>query len=80
LDLHLRRDDVFGTVEAVKTVSDLFLPVSGKVVEINSYVVNNASYLNDDPYENWIIKIEISDMDDISSLLKRDEYTSLIGV
>lgn len=72
--------DVFGTVEAVKTVSDLFIPISGKVVEINSNLESAPEIVNTDPYgEGWMIKVEISDTSEVDNLLSPDEYKDLIS-
>jgi glycine cleavage system H protein len=69
---------VFGTVEAVKTVSDLFMPVSGKVLEVNAVLEANPEKVNDDPYgEGWMIKLEITG--DTSGLLSAAQYKELIG-
>ena len=76
----LNKNEVFGTVEAVKTVSDLFIPVSGKVLEFNSALDDNPELVNESPYEEgWIVKMEISDLDEISDLLDSKAYKSLIG-
>ena len=76
----LNKNEVFGTVEAVKTVSDLFIPVSGKVLEFNSALEDNPELVNESPYEKgWIVKMEISDLDEISDLLDSKAYKSLIG-
>ena len=76
----LNKNDVFGTVEAVKTVSDLFLPISGKVLEFNSTLEDNPELVNESPYEDgWIVKMEISNLDEISDLLDSKAYKSLIG-
>ena len=76
----LNKNEVFGTVEAVKTVSDLFIPVSGKVLEFNSALEDNPELVNESPYdEGWIVKMEISDLDEISDLLDSKAYKSLIG-
>ena len=76
----LNKNEVFGTVEAVKTVSDLFIPVSGKVLEFNSALEDNPELVNESPYEEgWIVKIEISNLDEISDLLDSNAYKSLIG-
>lgn len=72
--------DTFGTVEAVKTVSDMYAPVSGKITEFNSAVNDNPASVNQDPYgEGWLIKMEISDTSELDSLLSADEYRKLIG-
>lgn len=76
----LAKEEVFGTIEAVKTVSDLFIPVSGEVVEFNSALEDQPELVNSDPYgEGWIIKVAVSDATEIDSLLSADEYKALIG-
>ena len=76
----LNKNEVFGTVEAVKTVSDLFIPVSGKVLEFNSALEDNPELVNESPYEEgWIVKMEISNLDETSDLLDSKAYKSLIG-
>jgi len=78
LDNELSANDVFGTVEAVKTVSDLFMPIDGKVIELNSKLEDNPELVNDDPYgEGWIIKIEVSNSNDNQDLLSAEEYKNL---
>lgn len=72
--------DVFGSVEAVKTVSDLFLPVSGKISEINSDLEDQPELVNKDPYgKGWLIKLEIAENADHSELLSAEEYKKAIG-
>jgi glycine cleavage system H protein len=76
----LEQGDVFGTVEAVKTVSDLFMPVSGKVIAINDELESSPETVNSDPYEKgWMIKVAISDMDSLSNTLTAEDYKSLIS-
>ncbi len=76
----LKQGEVFGTVEAVKTVSDLFAPVSGKIIEFNTNLESNAEVVNKDPYgEGWMIKIEITNPAELDSLLNAEEYKALIG-
>ena len=80
LDQTLIQDEVFGTVEAVKTVSDLFLPLSGEVIEFNNSLESDPEMVNSDPYgKAWMIKIKISDPSEIESLLSSDAYKELIG-
>ncbi len=80
LDETLDKDDVFGTVEAVKTVSDLFLPMSGKIIEFNENLSDLPESINDSPYEEgWIVKVEVSNVDEISELLDNNQYKDLIG-
>ena len=74
----LKSDEVFGTVEAVKTVSDLFLPVSGEITEFNENLDDNPELVNSDPYgEGWMIKLKITDINDMNLLLSADEYSEL---
>ncbi len=76
----LEAEEIFGTVEAVKTVSDLFLPVSGKILEINGLLSNNPELVNTDPYgDGWMAKIEIADAADINNLLSAEAYEELVG-
>lgn len=76
----LKAEEVFGTVEAVKTVSDLFLPVDSKVLEVNPALSNNPELVNTDPYgAGWMAKIELSDTADIDGLLTADAYEQLVG-
>lgn len=78
-DETLASEAVFGTVEAVKTVSDLFMPLSGKIIEINQALEQNPEQVNDDPYgEGWMIKIEVSDSSEIDSLLDAKAYSALV--
>ena len=77
----LNADDTFGTVEAVKTVSDLFLPIAGKIIEFNESLDNTPEDVNNDPYGNgWMIKMEIDDIEGVNSLLSANQYKELIGV
>lgn len=74
------REAVFGTVEAVKTVSDLFMPLTGEVLEMNKDIDNDPQVVNTDPYgKGWMIKMAISNPDEISELLSADAYKALIG-
>ena len=76
----LNADEVFGTVEAVKTVSDLFLPVAGEILEFNESLEDNPEKVNSDPYSSgWMIKMKVSNINDISSLLNSNQYQELIG-
>ena len=71
--------EVFGTVEAVKTVSDLFMPISGKVLEVNTELDGSPEKVNEDPYGSWMIKMEIADASQVAELLSPDAYKELIG-
>ena len=80
LDETLSKDEVFGTVEAVKTVSDLFLPMSGKIIEFNEALNDNPELVNDSPYgEGWIIKVEVSDENELEQLLDSKSYSEITG-
>ena len=77
----LNTDDIFGTVEAVKTVSDLFLPIAGKIIEFNESLDSTPEDVNNDPYGNgWMIKIEIDNINGVNNLLSAQQYKKLIGV
>lgn len=71
--------EVFGTIEAVKTVSDLFMPITGKVLEVNGDLDANPEKVNEDPYKSWLIKMEVKDASQVSGLLSADAYKELIG-
>ncbi|NUY81601.1 glycine cleavage system protein GcvH [Flavobacterium sp. MAH-1] len=80
LDQTLDKDEVFGTVEAVKTVSDLFLPLAGEIVEFNEELETNPEAVNADPYgKGWMIKVKVADVADFDSLLSADDYKNLVG-
>lgn len=80
LDQTLEKDEVFGTVEAVKTVSDLFLPIAGEIVEFNDDLEVNPENVNSDPYgKGWMVKIKVSNVADIAELLDSEAYKALIG-
>jgi glycine cleavage system H protein len=76
----LGKGDTFGTVEAVKTVSDLFMPIGGEVLEINTSLTDNPESVNKDPYgEGWLIKIKATDPTEVESLMNAEEYKKHIG-
>jgi glycine cleavage system H protein len=76
----LAKEETFGTVEAVKTVSDLFMPVSGKVIEVNSELDGTPELINQDPYEKgWMIRIEMSDSSEVDSLMDAAAYNELVA-
>ncbi|MDC8005803.1 glycine cleavage system protein GcvH [Aureisphaera galaxeae] len=80
LDETLDKEEVFGTVEAVKTVSDLFMPLSGEVVEFNDSLESEPEKVNSDPYgEGWMIKIKISNPEELEELLDDQAYKEVIG-
>lgn len=74
------QDEVFGTVEAVKTVSELFCPVAGEITEINDELEDEPELVNTDPYgKGWMVKIKMSDSSELDSLLSVDEYKEIVG-
>ncbi len=74
-----KKGDPFGTIEAVKTVEDLFAPLTGKIVEINDGILDSPEWVNDDPYgKGWIAKIEFSDEAELADLLSAEQYSGLI--
>jgi glycine cleavage system H protein len=76
----MRKGDSVGTIEAVKTVSDIFAPFTGKVIEINEALKDSPETVNSDPYGNgWMLKVEISDTSELNDLLDADAYKALIG-
>jgi glycine cleavage system H protein len=76
----IEKDSVFGTVEAVKTVSDLFLPVTGEVLEINDIIDGSPEKVNTDPYgDGWMVKIKVSDASQMNNLMSAEQYKELIG-
>ncbi len=76
----LDREEVFGTIEAVKTVSDLFMPVSGEVIEVNENLDENPEVVNDDCYEKgWMVKIKLADKSELDELLSADDYKEEIA-
>lgn len=80
VDETLDQEEVFGTVEAVKTVSDLFLPLSGEIIEFNEALEDEPEKVNSDPYgDGWMIKIKMSDATQVDDLLSDEDYKALIG-
>lgn len=76
----LEKEEVFGSVEAVKTVSDLFMPVNGEVLQFNENLEDNPELINSDPYgEGWIIKVSISDSSELEDLLSSEDYQNLVS-
>lgn len=80
LDETLEADEIFGTVEAVKTVSDLFLPLSGEITTFNEALEDEPEKVNTDPYgDGWMIKVKCSDLSQVDNLMSADDYKTLIG-
>jgi glycine cleavage system H protein len=76
----LEQEEVFGSIEAVKTVSDLFMPVSGEIISFNEALEQDPEIVNNDPYgDGWLVKIEMSDAAQVEGLLSADQYQELIG-
>jgi len=76
----VEKDEVFGSVEAVKTVSDLFMPITGEVIEFNESLEDAPEVVNNDPYgDGWMIKVAISDMQELEDLLTAEQYNDLVG-
>lgn len=81
LGKEIKQNDIFGTVEAVKTVSDLFIPVTGTVLEINPLIDTKPELVNSDPYgDGWMVKIKVANVAELASLLSSADYQALIGV
>lgn len=80
LDETLKADEIFGTVEAVKTVSDLFLPLSGEIIEFNEALEDEPEKVNKDPYgDGWMIKLKCSNLSEIDSLMSSEDYKNLVS-
>jgi glycine cleavage system H protein len=80
VDETLEAEEIFGTVEAVKTVSDLFLPLSGEIIEFNESLEDEPEKVNSDPYgEGWMIKVKCSDLSQVDGLMNAEDYKELIG-
>lgn len=76
----LAQDEIFGSVEAVKTVSDLFLPIAGEILEVNEALVNAPELVNSDPFgEGWMIKMKVADIADVEALMDADTYKEHVG-
>lgn len=73
----LEKGDTFGVVESVKAASDSYMPIGGKILEVNENVLDNPEVLNEDPYENWLICLEIANKDELNDLLNPDAYKEL---
>lgn len=79
IDSDLTQNDIFGTVEAVKTVSELFMPVSGRLVTVNKDLEGHPEYVNEDPYgKGWMVKIELNDTSELDDLLSADDYQQMV--
>jgi len=80
LEEEFSQNDIFGTIEAVKTLADLFIPISGKIVAVNEDLEGQPELINTSPYEDgWIVKIEVTNKDDLESLMNNNSYKELIS-
>ena len=80
LDSVVEKEDVFGSIEAVKTVSDLFMPVTGEIIEFNESLESSPEVVNTDPYgDGWIVKVKVQNVDELEDLLSPEAYKDLIG-
>ena len=80
IEAEIAKEQTFGTIEAVKAVSDMYAPISGKVTEVNSALDDDPMVINRDPYgDGWMIKVELSDASELDALLTADQYKELIG-
>ena len=76
----LAQNDVFGTVEAVKTVSDLYMPISGNIAEVNTSLENSPEAVNNDPYgDGWMVKVKMNDASQLDSLMSASDYAAMVG-
>ena len=78
VDDEFDKEEAFGAVESVKAASDVFMPIGGKVVEVNEELIDDPALLNSDPYENWMIKIEIKDKAELDELMTSEEYEKFL--
>jgi len=74
IDVEFNRGDVFGVIESVKAASDMCIPFSGKIIEINEDIVDNPANVNEDCYESWMIRIEIKNVEDVAELMNEEQY------
>ncbi len=79
VDDEFEADESFGVVESVKAVSDLYMPVGGRILEVNDELEDQPELVNSDPYESWIIKVELTDRDELEALMSAEEYQSFIA-
>lgn len=79
IDDEIAKDDTFSSVESVKAAADVYIPVGGKVLEVNEALVDDPALLNVDPYENWIIKVELSDKAQLDDLMNSEDYEKFLS-
>ncbi|WP_077368799.1 glycine cleavage system protein GcvH [Anaerosalibacter sp. Marseille-P3206] len=79
IDDELEKEDAFAAVESVKAAADIYMPVSGKVIETNEALEDEPNLLNEDPYENWMIKIELSDTSELDDLMNSEDYEKYLA-
>lgn len=79
VDDELAKEDSFAAVESVKAAADVYLPISGKVVEVNEALIDDPALLNADPYENWIIKVELTNKEELDELMTSEDYEKFLA-
>ncbi len=79
IDDELEKEDDFAAIESVKAAADVYMPVSGKVIEINEDVMDNPEILNSDPFENWMIKVELTDESELDELMTSEDYEKFLA-
>ncbi|CAK7003297.1 glycine cleavage system protein H [Tissierella sp. P1] len=79
IDDEIEKEEAFSAVESVKAAADIYMPVSGKVVEVNEELIDDPALLNADPYENWMIKIEMTNKDELEELMTSEEYEKFLA-
>lgn len=79
IDDEIEKEEAFSAVESVKAAADIYMPVSGKIVEVNEELIDDPALLNADPYENWMIKIEMTNKDELEELMTSEEYEKFLA-
>lgn len=79
IDDEFGKEEAFSAVESVKAAADVYMPVSGKIVEVNEALLDEPALINEDPYENWIVKIEITDKSELDELMTSEEYEKFLA-
>ncbi|HAE91065.1 glycine cleavage system protein GcvH [Tissierella praeacuta] len=79
VDDEIEKEEAFSAVESVKAAADIYMPVSGKVVEVNEELIDDPALLNADPYENWMIKVEMTNKDELEELMTSEEYEKFLA-
>lgn len=79
IDDEIEKEDSFSAIESVKAAADVYMPISGKVVEVNEELIDDPALLNADPYENWMIKVEITNKEELEELMTSEEYEKFLA-